>query len=81
MGAVIIVGAAIFAIGVVVGVFLIASIGIQREERDFQRTGLVSMTRRARDQISHGTRGLVGLYVRQPPDPDSPAALYEDTLV
>src|SRR6266576_4010625 len=47
MGTVIIVGALIFAIGVVAGVIVIVSLGIKREERDFLRTGLTSMTRRA----------------------------------
>lgn len=66
MGAtIVIVGAAIFAIGVVFGIVFIASVGIQREERDFRRTGRITMTGLAPDRFSHGTRGLVGLSVRR----------------
>jgi hypothetical protein len=57
--------AAVFAIGAVAGIVAIVSIGIQREERYFRRTGLVSLTRLAPDRVSQGTRGLVGLSVRQ----------------
>jgi hypothetical protein len=45
-------GSAIFVFGVVTGIVLIASIGIQREERELRRTGLVSVTRPAPDRIS-----------------------------
>jgi hypothetical protein len=38
---------AIFALGVVSGLVVIVGIGIHREERDFRRTGLVSITRLA----------------------------------
>ena len=82
MGAtIVIVGALIFAIGVVAGVIAIVSIGIQREERDFLRTGLISMTRRAPDRVSSGARSLTGLYVGQCTGSRRPAARYEDTLV
>ena len=82
MGAtIVIVGAAIFAIGVVFGIVFIASVGIQREERDFLRTGLISMTRRAPDRVSSGARSLTGLYVGQCTGSRRPAARYEDTLV
>jgi hypothetical protein len=82
MGAtIVIVGAAIFTIGVVFGIFFIASVGIKREERDFLRTGLISMTRRAPDRVSGGARSLTGLYVGQRTDSRPPAARYQDTLV
>ena len=81
MGTVIIVGALIFAIGVVAGVIAIVSLVIKREERDFLRTGLISMTRRAPDRVSGGARTLTGLYVGQRTDSRPPAARYEDTLV
>ena len=82
MGAtIVIVAAAIFAIGVVFGVVFIASVGIQREERDFLRTGLISMTRRAPGRASGGARSLTGLYVGQRTDSKPAAARYEDTLV
>jgi hypothetical protein len=71
----------VFAAGIIVGVIVIVSIGIQREERDFLRTGLISMTRRAPDRASGGARSLTGLYVGQRTDSRSPAAHYEDTLV
>jgi hypothetical protein len=85
--ALVIIGAAIFAIGAVVGVFLIVSIGIKREERDFRRTGRVGMTRLARDRISSGTRNFVDLSSRHCTDLTSAAVLtsaatrYEDALV
>jgi hypothetical protein len=81
MDTAIIVGALIFAIGVVAGVVAIVSIGIQREERDFLRTGLISMTRRAPGPASGGARSLTGLYVGQRRGPDPQAVRYEDTLV
>ena len=66
--AVIIIEAAVFATGAVAGIVAIVSVGIQREERCFRRTGLVSLTRLAPDRVSKGTRGLVGLSVRQRDD-------------
>jgi hypothetical protein len=81
MGTVIIVGALIFTIGVVAGVIVIVSLGIRREERDFLRTGLISMTRRAPDRVSGGARSLTGLYVGQRTDSRPSATRYEDTLV
>jgi hypothetical protein len=81
MGTVIIVGTLIFAIGVVAGVIAIVSIGIKREERDFLRTGLISMTRRAPDRVSGGARTLTGLYVGQRTDSRPAAVRYQDTLV
>ena len=81
MGTVIIVGALIFAIGVIAGVVAIVSIGIKREERDFLRTGLISMTRRAPGRASDGARSLTGLYVGQRTDSRLAAARYEETLV
>jgi len=57
--------AAVFGIGAVAGIVAIVSIGIQREERYFRRTGLISLTRLAPDRVSQGTRGLVGLSVRK----------------
>ncbi len=82
MGAtIVIVGAAIFAIGVVFGIVFIASVGIKREERDFLRSGLISMTRRAPDGVSGGARSLTGLYVGQLTDSRPSTARYENTLV
>jgi hypothetical protein len=57
--------AALFATGAVAGIVTIVSVGIQREERYFRRTGVVSLTRPAPDRVSKRTRGLVGLLVRQ----------------
>jgi hypothetical protein len=81
MGTVVIVAAVIFAIGVVAGVNFIVIIGIRREERDFLRTGLISMTRRAPGRASGGARSLTGLYVGQRTNSLPAAARYEDTLV
>ena len=71
----------VFTAGIVVGVIVIVSIGIWREERDFLRTGVISMTRRAPGRASDGARSLTGLYVGQRTDSRSPAARYQDTLV
>jgi len=71
----------VFVAGIIVGVIVIVSLGIKREERDFLRTGLISMTRRAPGRASDGARSLTGLYVGQRTDSRSPAARYEDTLV
>ena len=71
----------VFAAGIVVGVIVIVSIGIWREERDFLRTGLVSMTRRAPGLFSGGARSLTGLYVGQRTNSESPAVSHEDSLV
>jgi hypothetical protein len=60
--ALIITGTAIFIFGVVTGVALIAGIGIRREEREFRRTGLISVTRPALDRVSQRTRSLVGVW-------------------
>jgi len=65
--ALIIAGAAIFVFGVVTGIVLIASVGIQREEREFRRTGLVSVTRPAPDRMSQRTRSLVGIWSASQP--------------
>ena len=59
----------VFAIGAVAGIVAVVSLGIQREERYFRKTGLLSLTRLAPDRVSNGTRGLVGLTVRQRDDP------------
>ena len=71
----------VFAAGIIVGAIVIVSIGIRREERDFLRTGLISMTRRAPDRVSGGARTLTGLYVGRRTDSRRPAARYQDTLV
>lgn len=74
-GAIIVIAAAIFAAGVAVGVIVIVSAGIRREERDFSATGRVSLTRPAPARTSNGARSIVGLHVRQPADasPGPPA--------
>ena len=71
----------VFAAGIIFGIIFMASIGIKREERDFLRSGLISMTRRAPDRVSGGARSLTGLYVGQRTDSRPSAARYEDTLV
>jgi hypothetical protein len=60
--AAIIAGLVIFAGGAAVGVVLLVSWGIRREERDF------SMTRQARRNVSKGARVITDLYVRQRSD-------------
>jgi hypothetical protein len=71
----------VFVAGIIVGAIVIVSVGIWREERDFLRTGLISMTRRAPGRASDGARSLTGLYVGQRMDSRPPVARYEDTLV
>jgi hypothetical protein len=61
---VVIVALVIFAAGAVTAVTLLASYGIQREERNY------SLTRQAPGVLSAGTRRLTGLYVRKRSDPD-----------
>jgi hypothetical protein len=53
---------AIFAAGVAVGIILLVSWGIRREERN------ISMTREAQDNASKGARLITDLYVRQRSD-------------
>jgi hypothetical protein len=65
-GAIIVIATAIFVAGVAVGVIVIVSAGIRREERDFSATGRVSLTRQAPGRISGGARSVVGLHVRHP---------------
>lgn len=60
--AIFIIALVIFAAGAAVGVILLVSWGIRREERDF------TLTRRAPGQLTHGTRQVTGLWVRQPTD-------------
>jgi hypothetical protein len=65
----------IFAAGVAVGIVILVSLGIRREERDF------TLTRRAPDQVTRGTRLLTGLYVRQRTDPEPVFAQRPDSYV
>jgi hypothetical protein len=53
---------AIFATGAAVGVILLVSWAVHREERDF------SLTRQAPDRTSRGARLITDLYVRQRSD-------------
>jgi hypothetical protein len=79
--AIIVSAIAVFLAGVVAGIVVIVSIGIRREERDFLRTGLVSMTRRAPGRASDGARSLTSLYVGRRSDLDPAHERYEDALV
>jgi hypothetical protein len=79
--AIIAIAVAIFVAGVGVGVIVLVSIGIRREERDFLRTGRVSLTRQAPGRVSHGARSLNGVYVRQPVPSGPAAARWQDTPV
>ena len=78
---VITIAAAVFLAGIVMGVVIIVCVGIRREERDFLRTGLVSMTRRAPGLFSGGARSLTGLYVGQRTDPEPAAVRYRDRAI
>jgi hypothetical protein len=70
---------AVFLAGLVIGAVVIVCIGIRQEERDFVRTGLVSMTRRAPSLFSGGARALTGLYVGQCADREPAAVRYRGT--
>jgi hypothetical protein len=72
---------AVFLAGLVMGVIIIVCVGIRREERDFVRTGLVSMTRRAPGLFSDGARSLMGLYVGQRTDLEPAAVRYRDRVI
>jgi hypothetical protein len=72
---------AVFLAGLVIGAVVIVCIGIRQEERDFVRTGLVSMTRRAPGLFSDGARSLMGLYVGQHTDLEPAAVRYRDRAV
>ena len=68
----------VFLAGIVLGVIVVVCVGIRQEERDFLRTGLVSMTRRAPGLFSGGARHLTGLYVGKRTDPEPAAVRYQD---
>jgi hypothetical protein len=69
---------AVFLAGLVMGAVIIVCVGIRHEERDFLRTGLVSMTRRAPGLFSGGARSLMGLYVGQRNDLEPAAVRYRN---
>jgi hypothetical protein len=70
----------VFLAGLVMGAIVIVCIGIRQEERDFVRTGLISMTRRAPSLFSGGARSLTGLYVGQRADQEPAAVRYRDRV-
>ena len=72
---------AVFLAGLVMGAIIIVCVGIRREERDFLRTGLVSMTRRAPGLFSGGARSLTGLYVGQRTDLEPAGVRYRDRAI
>jgi hypothetical protein len=72
---------AVFLAGIVTGVTVVVCVGIRQEERDFLRTGLISMTRRAPGLFSGGARSLMGLYVGQRADPEPAAVRYRDRVM
>ena len=72
---------AVLAIGAIARIVVVAIIGIMREEREFRRTGLISMTRRAPGQASYTARSVTGLYIGRPADLEVTATRYEDSLI
>jgi hypothetical protein len=78
---VITIAVAVFLAGIVMGVVIIVCVGIRQEERDFVRTGLVSMTRRSQGPFSGGARSLMGLYVGQRTDLEPAAVRYRDRAI
>ena len=77
---VITIAVAVFLAGIVMGVIVVCA-GIRQEERDFRRTGLVSMTRRAPGLFSGGARHLTGLHVGRRTDPGPAPVRYRDRAV
>ena len=80
-GAIIAIAVAIFIAGIAVGVIVIVSMGIRKEEQDFLRTGRVSLTGQAPGRVSHGARRLQGVYTNQRAGQDPAAVSWQDTLV
>ena len=74
-GTMIVIALIIFAAGVAAGAILLVSWGIRREERDF------TLTSRALDPVTSGTRRVTGLYVRQRTDAEPPRATRQDMFV
>jgi hypothetical protein len=70
-GIVIVSAAVILILGFALGVIVLASIGIRREERAFLRTGKVSITRPAPDPATLAARGVTHLWVRRWDDLES----------
>jgi hypothetical protein len=56
----------VLAVGTFVGVIIIVSTGIRREERDSLGTSRVSLTRRTPAQAASGARYLTSLRTRRP---------------
>ena len=54
-------------VAIPVGIIVIISISIKREERDSQRTSRVSLTRRTPTQAASGARYLTSLRTGRPP--------------
>ena len=71
----------VFLAGIVMAVTVVVCVGIRQEERDFLRTGLVSMTRRAPGLFSGGARYLTGLHVGQRTDLEPAAVRHRDRMV
>ena len=78
--AVITIAVAVFLAGIVMGVIVVC-VGIRQEERDFLRTGVVSMTRRAPGLFSGGARSLVGLHVARRTDLEPAGVPYRDRAI
>ena len=78
---VIVIAATIFIAGVVAGGIAVVTAGVRREERDFARTGRVSLTRQAPGRASQAGRLVTGLYVRQRDDVLAAPVLEQDLLV
>jgi len=75
MAIILVIALVVFAAGAAAGIILLVSWGIRREERDF------TLTRRALDPVTSGTRRVTGLYVRQRTDPELPLASRQDIFV
>ncbi len=78
---VVVIAATIFIAGIVAGVIAVVTIGVRREERDFARTGRVSLTRQAPGRASLAGRLVTGLYVSQRDEVPAAPALEQDLLV
>lgn len=66
---------ALVALGVTIGIIVVVSLGVRREDRNY------TFIDDPRDPVVRGARRLTGLYVRKPDRPLQPRHRSDDTLV
>ena len=68
MAGIVVIGAAVFVAGLLIGAIVLFSVGVRLEEAEFRRTKRVALTRPAAGPARHAARLVTGLYVRQHED-------------